>query len=280
VGVDDLHPEVVHAVRAYLRAADRLLPGRVVACAIAGSIALGAYRPGRSDVDLLVVLGGGAVRRRDMRRLRRLHRSQLPRLAGRIARGHGISAACNASFVHASELAHPVTSIRPIASHTGEQFAIGEAFDVNPVVWRELVDGGVVVRGAPIGTWGLDAEPDRLVEWNRENLAGYWRGLRDGVARRSHPMTAASVAWCVLGPARLDATIVTGRILTKEQAGVLALARFDEAAGIVDVALAHVRGLPLPASPARTQWRSRTVALMSAVIDSAEHPEGRDRARA
>lgn len=277
---DDLHPEVVHAVRAYLRAADRLLPGRVVACAIAGSVALGAYRPGRSDVDLLVVLGGGAVRRRDMRMLRRLHRSQVPRIAGRVARGHGISAACNASFVHASELAHPVSTIRPIASHTGEQFAIGEAFDVNPVVWRELLDGGVLVRGAPIATWGLDPEPDRLVAWNRANLDGYWRSVRDAVARRRRPMTAGWVAWCVLGPARLDATIVTGRILTKEQAGVLALARFEEAAGIVDVALAHVRDEPLPASPPRAEWRSRTLALMSATIERAGRPERRGGTRA
>ena len=69
-------------------------------------------------------------------------------------------------------------------------------------------------------------------------------------------------------------------MLTKEQAGVLALARFDEAAGIVDVALAHVRDLPLPASPPRAEWRARAVALMSATIASAGRPDGRDAARA
>ncbi len=270
--VDDLHPEVVDAVDAYLRAADRLLPGRVVACAIAGSIALGAYRPGRSDIDLVVVVGGGAVRRGDMRRLRRLHRSQLPRLAARAARGHGLSTTCNASFVHASELTRPVTAIRPIASHTGELFAVGEAFDVNPVVWRELAEGGVAVRGGPIGAWGLDPEPDRLLPWNRANLDGYWRSVRDRAARRRAPMTASAVAWCTLGPARLDATIVTRRILSKDQAGVVALARFEEAAGIVDVALAHLRGEPIPEQPPRAEWRRRTVALMSAILDASASP--------
>lgn len=270
--VDDLHPEVVDAVAAYLRAADRLLPGRVVACAIAGSVALGAYRPGRSDVDLLVVLGGGSVRRADMRALRRLHRSQLPRLAARVVRRQGLASTCDASFVHVSELTRPVTAIRPIASHTGERFAVGEAFDVNPVMWRELVGGGVVVRGAPIATWGLDPEPDRLIAWNRANLDGYWRSVRDRAARRAAPMTASAVAWCALGPARLDATIVTSRILSKDQAGVVALARFEEAAGIVDVALAHLRGDPIPEQPPRAEWRRRTVALMSAILDASAEP--------
>ncbi|WP_254678080.1 DUF4111 domain-containing protein [Agrococcus sp. SGAir0287] len=270
--MDELDPAVVQAVAAYLRAADRLLPGRVVACAIAGSIALRAYRPGRSDIDLLVVLGGGAIRRRDMRRLRRLHRSQLPRIAARVVRGHGLSATCNASFVHVSELTRPVRAIRPIASHVGERFAVSEAFDVNPVVWRELVDGGVVLRGGPIAGWGLDPEPAALQAWCRENLEGYWRAQRDALAARRLPMSTATLEWCVLGPARLDATLVTHRILSKDQAGVVALARFPEAAGVVDVALAHLRDEPLPSEPPRAQWRDRTIALMTAILDAAGGP--------
>ena len=115
---------------------------------MAGSVALGAYRPNRSDIDIVAVIGDDWRDRRDLIvRLRLLHLSQLPRLALRAARGRGFSACCNVSFIWKSDLTRPVTGIRPIASHTGEIFEANRAFDVNPVVWKELVDGGIVVRG-------------------------------------------------------------------------------------------------------------------------------------
>ena len=41
---------------AYLRLAERLLPGRVVGFYLVGSAALGSFRPGRSDIDFIAVM--------------------------------------------------------------------------------------------------------------------------------------------------------------------------------------------------------------------------------
>ena len=43
-------------VQRYLRLADRLLPGMITGFYVTGSVALGAYRPGRSDIDFVAVL--------------------------------------------------------------------------------------------------------------------------------------------------------------------------------------------------------------------------------
>ena len=76
-----LPKDVAYAVGAYLRSADQLLPGAVTACAVGGSIALDAYRPGRSDIDVIAVLSDEWKGHRSlMARLRLLHLSQVPRL--------------------------------------------------------------------------------------------------------------------------------------------------------------------------------------------------------
>ena len=52
------------AVNRYLRLADRLLPVRIVGVYVIGSVALGAYRRRRSDIDLIVLFDQEVVRYR------------------------------------------------------------------------------------------------------------------------------------------------------------------------------------------------------------------------
>ncbi|WP_172173306.1 nucleotidyltransferase domain-containing protein [Brevibacterium sp. CT2-23B] len=277
-----LPPDAATAIRSYLRAADRILPGGVIACAVTGSIALGAYRPGRSDIDLVAVIADEWLDRPDLiRRLRLLHLSQVPRLVVETARGRGVSACCNTVFIAESEVSRPVTEIRPIASHTGEIFDAHGAFDVNPVIWRELVDGGITVRGRPIAAWDLDAQPEALRPWVRTNLREYWTPLaaqlRDRPQRTPRTLvhrlltsprglSAGTVAWCVLGPARMHHTLATGEIIGKEAAGRHALDAFPQHAPITEVALAKVRGARIPSAPSRAQWRALTASAMEDMI--------------
>lgn len=265
-----LPDEVAHAVGTYLRAADRVLPGGIVAAAVGGSIALGAHRPGASDVDLVALLDDDLRGRRDLlRRLRALHVSQLPRLLGRAARGHGFSACCNTAFVWESDVSLPVSRIEPVASHTGELFDARGAFDVNPVTWHELDRGGIPVRGGDVATWNLDPEPSALRDWTRQNLRDYWVPLGTRVATGKGPLSASRVEWCLLGPARMHATITSGEVISKDDAGRHALETFPEHAPILRVALARLRRTALPPNPPRTQWRHRTAAAMQAIIAAA-----------
>ncbi|WP_181274318.1 nucleotidyltransferase domain-containing protein [Brevibacterium oceani] len=271
-----LPADAASAVQSYLRAADRLLPGAIIAAAVGGSIALGAYRPGRSDIDIVAVIGEEWRSCPNLvRRLRLLHLFQLPRLALRAARGLGASACCNTAFIWESEVSMPVTRIRPIASHTGEVFDSSGAFDVNPVVWKELVDGGITIRGRELGGWELDPEPAQLRPWVRENLQDYWAPLAEQLHTGSRTLSAGSVEWCLLGPARMHHTLATGEIISKEAAGLYALMTFPNHAPITEVALAKVRHTRLPSAPPvadippRSEWRRRTASAMADIIEEA-----------
>lgn len=284
------------AVRSYLRAADRILPGGIIACAVTGSIALSAYRPGRSDIDLVAVIADEWHHHSDLiRRLRILHLSQLPRLTARAASGKGVSACCNTVFIWESEVFLPVTRIRPIASHTGEIFDPRGAFDVNPVIWKELADGGITVRGRPVTDWELDPEPERLRPWVANNLREYWsplaaqlhtaptaarrlqnRLLNGLVSRlpaqltgRPRQLSAGTVEWCLLGPARMHHTLMTGEIIGKAEAGRHVLTAFPKHAPITEVALAKVRGARIPSAPPRRQWRELAASAMEDIIAEA-----------
>lgn len=266
-----MHPtprEVAHATDSYLRAADRLMPGGITACAATGSLALGAYRDGISDIDLVAVVDDAWRGRRGLiPRLRLLHLSQFPRLAARLVRGLGVSATCNTSFIWASDVRRPVSQIRPVASHVGEQFDAERSFDVNPVMWSELASGGIALRGPEVAEWGLVPEPDAVAEWTRKNLRGYWVPLAEGLDTRRRPLSPGNVAWLVCGPARMHATLTTGEIISKDEAGSRAREIFPQHAPIIDVALAARRGEKPPQSPARTQWGVRTFAVMREIFD-------------
>jgi hypothetical protein len=241
-------------VRRYLAWADRLLPGRVVGVYAIGSIALGAYRRERSDIDLIVVVDGD-LSPAELRRVRALHvGSGLRTAPPALARGDvALPGTVNATWVRAADLSRPVSTIVPVCHHTGPQFHAGRGFDVNPVQWKTLADHGIAVRGADVATLGLDPEPALLEAWNRENLERYWRRWAESLSRHGSSLRYRFrprwlTAWGVLGAPRLHATITTGEVLSKEAAGEYALATFDERwHPVVREGLAYWRGeAPVP----------------------------------
>lgn len=261
----ELPAEVERIAGGHLRRLDRLLPGRVAGLYVVGSTALGAYRDGRSDVDFVAVLD----RRLDGRELRRLRLAHVA--SGSVAGARAVArrrwtfpGTPNGSFVAADDLTRPVTGIVPVASHTGVEFSVGKAFDVNPVVWHTFATRGLPLRGPDPATLGLDPEPGVLADWNRANLDRYWRSWAEGLRQRSafpggFPRRPGRwwTAWGVLGAPRLHHTILTGEVISKEAAGEWALAAYDPKwHPIVQEGLAYWRdeppgdALPDPASRA------------------------------
>jgi hypothetical protein len=235
------------AATSYLALADRVLSGRVSALYLVGSAALGAFRPGRSDVDLVVVLDAEI----DARRLRALHLRSGVRTALRaVGTRHGpLTGTCNAVFVRAGDLRRPVTEIRPVGSHTGPTVSIGTAFDVNPVTWKVLHERGIPLRGPAPGELGLDPQPELLRSWNVENLRRYWRPWAERARRERRPRTRLrprwGTAWGALGPPRLHHTVATGGVVAKEEAGAYALDTFDRRwHPVIREALAYRAGRP------------------------------------
>jgi Aminoglycoside adenylyltransferase, C-terminal domain/Nucleotidyltransferase domain len=254
----DAPPAARAVVDRYLGVADRLLPDRIVGTYIVGSVALGAYRPDRSDIDVVAVLDRD-LSRGERWRLRAAHVAAGAQAGSRsLARGRlNMPGMCNGVFVRADDLAKPVSTIVPVASQTGTRFAVGRGFDVNPVVWKILAESGIPVRGPAPATLGLDPEPDRLRSWNLANLDAYWRpwGERTahGKVRVVHSVRW-HVAWGTLGAPRLHHTIATGEVVSKEAAGEYARDRFGtEWRPVIDTGLAYWRGEPGPRDTRRVR---------------------------
>lgn len=224
---------VASSVARYLRLADRLLPVRIVGAYVIGSVALGAYRRRRSDIDLIVVVDrrfAGA----ELRRLRAVQLASGARTAPpALARGDlTLPGTVNATYVVEDDLTKPVSTIVPVANHVGHTLQAGRGFDVNPVQWKTLAERGVAVRGQAPSSLGLEPEPDTLEEWNRSNLLAYWKPLAERIAAGRVPLMYRYrprwlTSWCVLGAPRLHATITTGEVLSKEAAGEYSLRSFD-----------------------------------------------------
>lgn len=272
-------PEVDEATRAagrYLSLADRLLPGRIIGFYLVGSSALGAFRDGRSDIDFVAVVDR-LLTSAEMRRLRVVQVGSAVRTTARaLAAGHrALPGTVNGAYVCANDLTRPVTSIRPVASHVGGRLHRGAAFDVNPVVWKELAENGIALRGPEPACLGLDPEPALLRRWNLDNLNGYWARWADLAMRgrrASSPLLPTDwiVAWGVLGPPRLHCTIASGRVVSKESAGEYALDRFDpEWHPIVRDGLAFTRGEPTDRAGTRKERIARAGQFAAEVIRSA-----------
>jgi hypothetical protein len=241
-----MEAEVERAVGRHRRWLDRLLPGRVEDVHVTGSTALGAYVPGRSDVDVVVVL----ARRLSRAELARLRAAQVAAsvpvaVSGVVHRRWAFPGNVNGVYVVADDLSRPVAEIDPVASHSGTAFTVGRAFDVNPVVWTVLADAGVPVVRPPRA---------EAVGWCRDNLATFWRGFAADV--RGGRVSRSRMAQEVLGAPRLWVTVTTGEVVVKEEAGERALAAFGpEWHPLLRDALAWRRDQP--ADPALADPRTR-----------------------
>ena len=175
---------------------------------LVGSVALGDFRPGRSDLDFVAVLSrrpGDA----DIHALAILHRSYgtdptFPKLGG--------------IWITEADLAAGPDATPDGPSSQDNDFLASDRGNRNPVTWFELRRAISV-----IGTLDRDAlwhDRDRLVGWVRENAASYWRrwladakkpwtGRGIGMFGRAMPM------WGVLGISRQHYTVATGEIASK-----------------------------------------------------------------
>jgi hypothetical protein len=266
---------VERSTRGYLADVDRLLPGVVAGYYVVGSVALGAYRERRSDIDFVAVVEGD-LDDRQLRRLRVQHVLSGLRTSSLALRQRRplLSGTCNGVFIRQADLAAPVGEIRPLAAHVGRTFTttpVGS--DVSPVAWKVFAERGIAVRGPEPSELGLDPQPERLRPWNLENLESYWRPWATAVAQsgarfRLRPRWAT--AWGTLGAPRLHCTLATGEVVSKEAAGEYALDVFDSRFHpLIAYALAGWREEPARLDLSVDARRRLTAEFVFAVIESA-----------
>ncbi|MEV7012045.1 aminoglycoside adenylyltransferase domain-containing protein [Streptosporangium sp. NPDC051022] len=218
--ITSLDDGVSRVCDAYLELADRHVPGLVGGLYLQGSIALGDYRPGKSDIDFVAVVD----ERPDAELLRRVHAELRKRHARPFFDG---------LYVTREDLRRDPEKTPAGPSVHRWRFTEESRAERHLVTWHVLARGGVAVRGPSVAELGVHLDPDALAHRTRENMATYWTRW---VANSSRPLSSWGIAsfsdhqtsWGALGVTRLRQTLATGEIASKTAAGEYALETFDE----------------------------------------------------
>jgi Nucleotidyltransferase domain len=205
---------VIEAVTdGYLRAIDQALPGYVRGLYLVGSAALGAWQPGVSDVDTVILTSRPATPD-DLTRLAKVH-AGLPR-----------SPHFDGVYLEPALAGSWPADGRIVPFVVEGEFRSGEPCgELTPVLWLTLQRYGVPVRGPAVAELNVRVEPGELRRYNLDNLRDYWQprvavlpAELAGVDRDT-VLDPGFVTWFVLGPARLHHTLAHGDIISKAAAG-------------------------------------------------------------
>lgn len=215
-------PEGVGGVTArYLEQIDRALPGRIEGLYLVGSVALGDYRPGVSDIDFVAVTQE-PLSDREVEAAAAVHQARdrarpRPEFSG--------------IYVTWDQLRRPAAEAGIVPRWLGGMRT--RHAEANPAVWLTVGRYGVTVRGPDPAAIEVALDPHGLRTWCLGNLEAYWRrqvdaGRRLATRRGLATLTDGCVAWMVLGAPRLHYSIATGDVTSKDGAGRYVLERFPE----------------------------------------------------
>ena len=232
-----LPAQVSRLTGAYLAAMAEELPGRLEGLYLYGSVALGDYHPGDSDIDFVAVL----PEPREPRTL-----ASLAKVHHRLGVEHPVPH-FDGIYLDRSELAvPPYGTTGPFV--TEHRFHPDGGFERVPVTWHSLAQTGVRVHGPRLSDVTIGVDTDLLADWTHHNLDQYWRPWWHDA---SNPLSAKGISclgaactvWAVLGVSRLHYTLDTGRITSKTGAGEYARTIFSARwHPIIDEALRIRRG--------------------------------------
>ncbi|SFL55982.1 nucleotidyltransferase domain-containing protein [Streptomyces pini] len=184
-------------LRRFVSAARSVVP---VAVWAHGSLAMGDFRPGRSDLDLIAVVEEP---------LDREHGERLTDLHRRLTEEEPAAAELHCSYMVEAALSEAG------AAHVTWAHGMLLERPVTPVTRREPLDGGLTLHGLP------PAEPlpplalGRLEEFIRRDLAEFW------FPATARPWLWLRDVWVDLGLlvlARATVTLRDGRLITKGEA--------------------------------------------------------------
>ncbi|MFF2554786.1 aminoglycoside adenylyltransferase domain-containing protein [Nocardia sp. NPDC058058] len=209
-------------VESYLALADAEAPGLIEGLYLEGSLALGDFRPGASDIDFVAVTAAppNAV---DTAALERIHaklrqQSRRPFFDGTYLTWHDLTAG-------------PTSAIGRPTVLEGQMQSKSPASQQSPVTWHTLAEHGVALRGPAIDDLGIWTDPAALAAWQNRNLDAYWAtGLSRAARLISKPglglLSDFGTVWTVTGISRLHYTLATGKITSKDGAARHALDTF------------------------------------------------------
>jgi Domain of unknown function (DUF4111)/Nucleotidyltransferase domain len=212
--VATLPADVARTCAAYLTLADRYAPGQVEGLYLQGSVALGDYRPGVSDIDFVAVTGQPPdpdIVRTIHRDLRRRHRRPF----------------FDGLYVGWDDLRRDPALAAAGPAVREWRVDAASRFERGLVTWHVLAQGGVAVRGPAVADLVVHTDWPALAEATRRSLREYWAPWTRRSARGATGLSCWATTWGVLGVARLRHTLEAGRVTSKTDAAAYALDTYD-----------------------------------------------------
>ena len=207
------------AINTYLDIADSVTPGLVEGLYVVGSVALGDWVEGCSDIDIVAVTAEPATDD-DAGSLRTVHAllAEVPDLPS-----------IDGPYVAWGDLVvEPATGLHRPWSLDGRLHHDGDCFEINPVTWFTLANYGVLARGPALDKLGIPTGTEARVRFAVDNLRTYWTDVAGQVlatceAQPDASFDGASFTWVALGALRLHYTAFTGDVTSKRGAGIYGL---------------------------------------------------------
>jgi hypothetical protein len=222
----------------YLDAVDRALPGYVRGLYLVGSAALGAWQPGHSDVDT-VILTSRPPSRDDLAQLAAIH-------AGMPGAPH-----FDGVYVEPALARSWPTDRRAVPFVVDGRFRTdAPCGELTPVLWLTLRRHGIPVRGPAVAELRVRVDPEQLRRYNLDNLREYWQATVTTFATDladedpTGGVDGGIVSWFVLGPGRLHHTLAHGEVISKAAAGAYLADLFPEYAQLARRAVGWRAGEP------------------------------------
>lgn len=236
--VADVPVQVRAMAGTFLREIDEVRPGLIDGFFLTGSVALGDYRPGFSDIDFLAVTS------------RVLDDDALALIAD-IHVAMPQSPHFDGIYLDRDTMA-TTPDENEVVPHCvkGELHTDRPCDELNPALWLTLNQCGIAVRWPSKLDFGAP-DANRVRAWSLDNLRSYWQPLagriRQAVAGRDAfgAVRSESLMWVVLGPARLHYTLAMGEIASKTDAGRYAAEHFPQWHEQAELAVACREGGPV-----------------------------------
>jgi predicted nucleotidyltransferase len=219
------------AIDRYLDLLNSALGGAADGVYLTGSAALGDWRPGRSDLDILTVTS------------RPLGDAEIEALAG-LHESAADRPYLDAMYVFRADVGQRLPPRHPGVPHVIDGAFRRDGYLPDPVLWATLHRHGLTILGQKAADLGAAPDPAWLREWNLGNLESYWlpwaADARIRLAARDpeEPLPASVMSWGLLGPGRLHYTIATGGLIGKTATADYTARLFPEFAELLAMAKA------------------------------------------
>jgi len=237
----------------------------VIGVYLHGSVALGDFQQGSSDIDFVTVVN---------RELTEGDRKTLERVHASLAQAYP-KTPMEGVYLLPEQLGRSLEEIPPVPGYHDGRLTMGH-FSINPVTWFEMKTSGITVCGRDLATLEFSGDIEQLRSYSMENINSYWRRWVDSYRKPRfryavHALFSREpVAWGVLGVTRLYHAIAEHSVVSKSGAGEYALEHLPQWRRIVTEALQTRRGVVRSEYRNPFARRRDMIEYMNFIIDEAE----------